>query len=401
MVSLSGVGWWAGIGLYHRRPKPSPESSQSFKLERMTSTNYFQWPLLRLETPEYQEKRFEDHREFTMVMFTMSMFLGLSLWIWDYVTDPVGAMNTIWLRLMYVAYGIFPFAFKKIQNRQVMAWLIIGTLIAGEILFGEILNRLQGGSVYGIGGFLIFMYAPTLLLAGYSLGLNALYLVLAAGIPQVLAWVGFIEVFQQKQYAVLIWPTAVTMLLAHFAYTQNYWRRYQSELELQRISNTDPLTQVSNRRNFIPTLQKEIARSQRTKRPVSLLMIDIDLFKHVNDKYGHPTGDRVICTLADTCTRVTRKVDLVARIGGEEFAVLLPETPLADALVLAERLRQTFEATHMASVTGEQFQVTISIGVAEQSPGELSSDKIIRMADAALYRAKSGGRNRVESVLEP
>jgi diguanylate cyclase (GGDEF)-like protein len=279
----------------------------------------------------------------------------------------------------------------------VLLILSLTFLLAGEAVFGEILNRLKDGMVYGNGGYLIFIWAPLLLLSGYSLRVNVLYLVLASATPHMLALFGFIHGFQHNHYAVLIWPTTVTMMMAHFAFTQNYWRRYQSELALKHACDTDPLTQVANRRHFLPRLSHEISRAQRTHREVSLAMIDIDNFKRVNDRYGHPTGDLVICAVANVCRTVSRNMDVVARMGGEEFAVMLPETSLSDAKLLAERIRMAVENTTVISTDGEPCHVTVSIGVAQQAPDEASQENLIRQADAALYKAKNAGRNRVAS----
>ena len=189
-------------------------------------------------------------------------------------------------------------------------------------------------------------------------------------------------------------------MLVQFAFAFSYLRRYESEAALELASNTDPMTGVSNRRHFMPLLRQEIIRGHRLNSRVSLLMLDIDHFKKINDTYGHPTGDMVICTLADICRRESREIDVVARLGGEEFAILLPETAMQDALVVAERVRAAVENTSVKSMDNVEFRFTVSIGAAEQPRDDKSEEKLIGMADAALYQAKTSGRNRVVSALE-
>lgn len=352
--------------------------------------------LFRLETREYLQAKFEDHRSFSTVMFALSALLGPSLWVWDHVTDPVGARDTMLLRLLFLSYAVFPIAFQQARDWRWLAAASMAAMLAGEVVFGEITNRLHGGDTFGVGAFLIFIYAPLLLFIGFSLRLNLVYLLLAAALPHGLAWIGFIRAFHHDHYAVLIWPTVFTLAVGQFAYAHNYQLRRRLELALLQASNTDPLTGVVNRRAFLPALRQELERSHRYGRKVALLMIDIDHFKRINDTHGHPSGDIVIRALAETCTRLTRKIDVVARMGGEEFAILLPETTVADAALVADRIRATLSQADIESVSGARLSFTVSIGVAEQPRADESEETLIHLADAALYCAKERGRNRVE-----
>ena len=350
--------------------------------------------------PEYLQKKLEDHRAFSMAMFLLFACMGTSLWIWDYVTDPVGARNTIWLRLLFILLFAVSYAFKHLRNRRLLAATSMGATLLAEIIFVEILNRLNTGMTYGIGEFMFFMFIPLVLFQGFSLRLNLSYTFIAAATPHLLAAANFAHGFQHSHYAVLIWPAAVMTMLVQFAFALNYLRRHESETALELASNTDPMTGVSNRRHFMPLLRKEIIRSQRLGHQISLLMLDIDLFKKINDTHGHPTGDLVICQLANICRTVPREMDVVARLGGEEFAILLPETNIQGALALAERVRSSVENTSVKSLSGVDLHFTVSIGVAEQPQGEKSEEKLINKADAALYQAKTSGRNRVVSSLQ-
>ena len=171
----------------------------------------------------------------------------------------------------------------------------------------------------------------------------------------------------------------------------------RSDLELRALAMTDFLTKVLNRRAFMMRADQEIAAAQRTGVSLALLMIDIDHFKVINDKFGHAAGDMVLAEVARNIGCSVRKQDTVGRYGGEEFGVLLPATNQAGALVLAEKLRNAVAATRY-DMGSEQISVTISTGVTVYQPQLTSSSSDINVlldeADKALYQAKNDGRNR-------
>lgn len=169
--------------------------------------------------------------------------------------------------------------------------------------------------------------------------------------------------------------------------------------KLERMATTDALTGIANRRMFDDILRREEAKAARTRQEAAVLMIDIDLFKSFNDTYGHSAGDATLRSVAQAVTRaVTRGSDLVARIGGEEFAVLLPETDLAGALIVAERVRAEVVALGIRHTGSPHGHVTVSIGLAASitEAVTLNLDEALNHADQALYDAKKNGRNRVE-----
>ncbi len=164
--------------------------------------------------------------------------------------------------------------------------------------------------------------------------------------------------------------------------------------ELERLSRTDRLTQLFNRGHWEERLHEEFRRLRRNQRPGSLIMFDIDHFKKVNDTHGHPAGDEVIRQTAARLRDTLRTTDIAGRYGGEEFAVILVDTPLEGGRTLAERLRSAIEAQ---TVRYEQTEIryTISIGLAEFGPAFTEPKQWLEAADRALYDAKHGGRNRV------
>lgn len=163
---------------------------------------------------------------------------------------------------------------------------------------------------------------------------------------------------------------------------------------LEKLATVDSMTGLFNRRHFLTLAEAEWNRFQRYQRPLSMLMIDIDHFKSVNDRYGHAVGDDAIISVANATQQAKRSPDVVGRLGGEEFAVLLPETDAGQAEVVAERIRQRV-AGHQLATHRVQFKVTVSVGIATASTGMSGVEALLRAADEALYEAKASGRNRV------
>jgi len=173
----------------------------------------------------------------------------------------------------------------------------------------------------------------------------------------------------------------------------------RSRSHLDRLAMTDPLTGISNRRRFMQTAQREIDLAHRHHLPLALLSLDLDRFKAINDTHGHAVGDQVLIEVSRRCRRVLRTTDLLARWGGEEFVILLPNTPSDHAHQLAERLRQTVAMSHQVLVQQQPVWVTVSIGAAGIAPGEAATlDALLQTADEAMYHAKNSGRDRVFSA---
>ncbi|MBB3190303.1 PAS domain S-box protein [Halomonas cerina] len=173
---------------------------------------------------------------------------------------------------------------------------------------------------------------------------------------------------------------------------QDITERRQAQAELERLSTTDGLTGAPNRRHFLERLDNELHRQARHGHSAALVMFDVDYFKRINDRWGHAAGDRVLKQLVDTCQGLLRATDLLGRLGGEEFAVLLPEADVVGGGAFAERLRAAIEAMRVDH-GGEVLRITLSLGVAAMRPHD-TPESALERADDALYAAKRGGRNR-------
>jgi diguanylate cyclase (GGDEF)-like protein/PAS domain S-box-containing protein len=167
------------------------------------------------------------------------------------------------------------------------------------------------------------------------------------------------------------------------------------EDQLHQLAITDPLTGISNRRHFFNLAEKELARARRYKRPISAVMIDLDTFKQINDQYGHLVGDQVLQAVAKRVRDCVREVDIPVRYGGEEFVILMPDTDLANAAKMAERLCVEINSQPIKT-NDKPVSVTISLGVASCEVGqEITIDTLLDWVDQAMYAAKREGRNRV------
>jgi diguanylate cyclase (GGDEF)-like protein/PAS domain S-box-containing protein len=166
---------------------------------------------------------------------------------------------------------------------------------------------------------------------------------------------------------------------------------------LEQQALTDTLTRLPNRRAFNVEAEHALARARRQRRPITLGVADIDHFKRVNDQYGHPTGDLVLCALASILREAARGTDVVARVGGEEFGLIFPDADPGQAGLVAERIRSAVEQARIAVPDGGALHVTVSIGLSGMDP-DGPIDAALARADAALYQAKNSGRNRVATA---
>ena len=269
------------------------------------------------------------------------------------------------------------------ESLRVRVLVLSGFYLCADFASAATLWRLHGeGRRFQRLAAVVFMFNGTFLAARF------IYASLTAGLTQ-----SFVnDPFQILFFVVsLVYIYVLTLALALLMFRDK-------EMELQRLVHRDPLTGLFNRRSLFEHAEREQARCERYGTPLSLVMLDIDAFKAVNDTFGHGAGDDVICETAARVACGLRDVDAAFRLGGEEFFILLPSTDRDAAILVAERLRAAVAASPVAA-TGST--VTASFGVTELARGREDWESAMRRADAALYRAKDEGRNRVFAMSAP
>lgn len=183
------------------------------------------------------------------------------------------------------------------------------------------------------------------------------------------------------------------VLASHAAVAIENARLFDS---IQRLADTDPLSGLLNRRRFFELAEVEFFRAETSNIPVSVIMLDVDDFKQYNDRHGHKVGDQVLVQIAETCRASLRADDIIGRLGGEEFAVVMPNTKLVDALDVAERLRKAVQETDISKLSNA-LSITVSVGVAEYNLFCKTFDVLLDHADKAMYVSKNSGRNQVNA----
>jgi len=214
----------------------------------------------------------------------------------------------------------------------------------------------------------------------------------------------------RRYYRIIIVISLLVILLSGFSWwvhrvNQRLRREIRARLaletKLRRLSETDELTGLCNRRSLNECLEQAWQRMRQQQRGFALLMLDIDWFKQVNDRYGHPVGDRVLIELGQRLRDALHSSDHLARTGGEEFMILLPDTGIDAACHKAEQLCTCIAGTPFVLGAEQQLNLTLSIGVTESQPGDSTVTAVVARADKALYRAKREGRNRIVSWVAP
>ena len=190
-------------------------------------------------------------------------------------------------------------------------------------------------------------------------------------------------------------PLGVEPLAASVGVVVDFSRHCQERAALERLTRLDPLTELGNRRDFFERADREFARCRRHAEPLSLMILDIDHFKRVNDSRGHAAGDDVLRHFGRLCRQSLRSIDIAGRLGGEEFAVLMPATDMRTARHAAERLREAVAASPVPCADAAPIPYTVSVGLSTLTPWTAGVRDLLHKADLALYEAKRGGRNQV------
>jgi diguanylate cyclase (GGDEF)-like protein len=352
------------------------------------------WRRLWFPPPALSQRLLTDFRVRIAVCLMLLAPMSLGFWMVDWILDPDGAQRTLILKLPFLVTIVLGLAVLKERRPWVVGLIEILVLVANLVCDSLALLWLSVDFTVGLGSYTVYYFFSLFMLPGLPLVWTVLTVLVIPLVPLGMALAGWLPGFPFLLFCMTTVPLSVCALILMVFATRATHMRYDLEQQLEAASNTDPLTGVSNRRRFMPALSIELQRAQRQHLPLAVLILDIDHFKNINDQYGHFVGDGVICRLAQLCSEGLRSFDLVARMGGEEFALLLPGTDLTAALAVAERLRQQTAALSMADDRGRVFSFTVSIGVAVLAPDDDALSLLTR-ADKALYQAKQDGRNRV------
>ncbi len=347
---------------------------------------------------EYLEARFREYWRLSRNVSAVGALLVIGLWVRDWVQNPAMAGETIWLRLLVAAAALFYAATLTLRARRsvVLASGYLAILIV-ELAVLEIWQRLGAPYVASFPAYMFILLILPLVMLPFSLRQNAVSLLIVPLAPNLQALAGLAPGFPLAAFNAMIWPACALALFAHFQYDRLLRRLFDSQRRLSELASRDELTGLGNRRYFTQRGEEAVRLAVRHGRPLSVLMIDLDHFKAVNDRYGHAAGDDVLKFLAVTLSLHSRTTDVCGRIGGEEFAMVLPETGLAEALTSAERIRAAVERSPIPTdQSPEPIAVTVSIGAATLQ-GRRTLDELLEEADRALYEAKNAGRNRVAS----
>ena len=349
--------------------------------------------------------RFRDGLgKWTASMMLQALMFGLyaARGTWpDFVTIVVANA------LFFTCITLQAAAIREFHHRSMSNWWHVLPMLLAGMQFALVMDNftariILNSALYGSGLLVLAIMvqrldpeergsARWLLLAGYLIGAATMFARAMASIiePSTITTLLAPTAFQGFSFLIgymVILVTSVGFLLLH---------KERSEEAAQKLALIDPLTGAFNRRTFLELAEKEIARTRRARGSLSLVMLDLDHFKQINDRNGHLAGDEVLKGVVAIVLTCLRKEDLLVRYGGEEFCMLLPNVAIDRAAVMAERIREAVEVARF-SFNGRTLSVTISIGVTTLSTdGKEDVDVLVSRADEALYAAKKSGRNRV------
>jgi diguanylate cyclase (GGDEF)-like protein len=296
--------------------------------------------------------------------------------------------------LIFALLTIANYMFLKLARQANIANLLIIVLMGSLCLY-----LFYTGGVAGTGPLWSFVFIPVAIFLG---GIRAGVIAVALLMTVILVLYQSLQIdMHEGMYASIFMVrfVAIYTILAILSFCNEYFREgsqrhLQSAYQrLESLFRTDELTGLYNLRHIMEQLAYETLRMRRKNTPFCVILFDIDHFKQINDRYGHACGDYVLQSMAMVVQKAIRSMDIVARVGGEEFLILLPDTHLHSAAVVAERIRKEME--QYAFIYGEiPFRVTVSLGVTE-ARNDLLPEGMLRMADENLYKAKNRGRNRM------
>ncbi|GGE68766.1 GGDEF domain-containing protein [Streptosporangium jomthongense] len=314
-----------------------------------------------------------------IAFFFMFHFLGSPILAW---------INVVSVAMYVAAY----YALKRKQNRFAVRLIWIEVIVHSAL--GTVIIGWGSGFHYYLLMFIpvLFMTMPLRSAVFSLIGLWGYYIGL-----DVLMW--FMEPVQPISSGALLGVHLfnLSVVFGMFSYLAYFYLGMvlSAQHKLRRLATVDSLTRLFNRRQGSFLAEKEISRFRRSGQPVAFMLLDVDHFKTINDRYGHEMGDRILAEIGKLIPAQLRTQDLVARWGGEEFLIILPGSDIDSAMVSAERVREALSSHDWKAATGITMTVTVSVGVSELCKSD-NMASVISRADQALYRGKAGGRNRVE-----
>ncbi len=360
-----------------------------------------------------------DHRMRTVSFAMIFVVTSLHLWNKNYsATDGLllGALFLVYPHLLYWRALRSSNAVQAELNNLLIDAVLLGIFVAWmgfplwitfAVALGVLSNNAANKGWRGVGHAMLSLMLGILI----SIGVNGPRWSLQTDWPTTLSCIfgltlyllaagdlGFKRNLQLRLTREKLQWRETELLTANDTLKLNLREIDELQEQLREQANRDPLTDLYNRRYLDSTLERELARCKRNGQPLSLILIDVDHFKRLNDTYGHQAGDKVLIRLGTILNRMARAGDVACRYGGEEFLMLMPTMPLETALERAEELRSIFGA--MVVPFGDfRLQTTLSIGISVYPGHGTSGDELIRVADRALYQAKNTGRNRVALEL--
>jgi diguanylate cyclase (GGDEF)-like protein len=355
---------------------------------------YFRDPAL--ETA-YREQKFQETRFLAVLVGFAASALAVGLWAWDWVIDPETAGAVFGTRLLLgLILALYPLAMLAGLRRDRAPWVYAAVVLATEGLFLHHLSLLESGLVYGISGFMYWFILPVFLGLPFSVSVNAACFVCIALLPDLLVPLGVSPRFELIKYNALIWRTCAIGIFLTLLLDQLYRRIFVYRRKTEELARVDDLTGIANRRHFMEISSRLLETCRRSEMPVSVVMLDVDHFKRINDRHGHLAGDAVLRHVAGLLSGCLRRSDVLGRYGGEEFAVILPHTPPDKAFRVAEKIREKVRDNPVRIHDGAVIHVTLSAGVlGVESAAGFPLEQLMKRADDALYEAKRSGRNRV------
>jgi diguanylate cyclase (GGDEF)-like protein len=345
---------------------------------------------------EYRQARYDEYRGFSLRVSLAAALLTLGLWLRDFANDPVGAHRTMPIRFL-MAGGVLIYAIALWRRLRRGMALLAGYVAVVVIEFVVLLiwERLSGGYAAGLPGYMYIYLLTPLMVMPFTVA-EALPLLAVIGVvPNLQVALGLAPGFPLLAFNVLVWPACAIVAFSLYEFDRVIRHLFVARQEVQQLALKDALTGVGNRRYFEERAKAALASARRRGARLALLMIDIDHFKAVNDRYGHAAGDAVLRALAGTLARSLRGGDVCGRLGGEEFAAVLPDESREGAAATAERLRAAVERLNVGSGGKEWIRFTVSVGVAAYPENGETLSALMKRADARLYHAKEGGRNRM------